>query len=87
MMEGAVSLGFSFADAKELVMRAFDSSLALLRFSHKHPAELKMDIASPGGTTIAGLGAMEEMGVRAALIHTLRACYERSKEMSRQSPL
>ena len=84
MMEGAVSLGFSFADAKELVLKSFEGTIHLLRYSGKHPAELKMDISSPGGTTIAGLGAMEDQGIRAGLIHTLSACCKRSRQMGEE---
>jgi len=84
MMEGGVALGFSFDDAKELVIKAFEGAIALLKDSGKHPAELKMQISSPGGTTIAGLNEMEKQGVRSGLIKTLFACYHRASEMAEQ---
>ncbi len=46
--------------------------------SGKHPAELKLQVASPGGTTIAGLKVMEEEGVRSGILSTLNACYEKA---------
>lgn len=84
MMEGGVSLGFSFADSEKLIIKAFEGTLALLKASGKHAAELKMQISSPGGTTIAGLNEMEQQGVRSGLIQTLFACYHRAQEMGKQ---
>jgi pyrroline-5-carboxylate reductase len=46
--------------------------------SRGNPAELKQQISSPGGTTIAGLKVMEEEGVRAGILSTLNACYEKA---------
>ena len=48
----------------------------------KHPAELRDQVTSPGGTTIAGIYAMEKRGIRAALIDGVKACLDRSDEMS-----
>lgn len=84
MMEGGVALGFSFKDSTELVIKAFEGAIALLKATGSHPAELKMQISSPGGTTIAGLNEMELQGVRSGLIKTLFACYHRSVEMSKE---
>jgi len=49
----------------------------------KHPAELKDMVASPAGTTIAGLAVLEARGFRSALIDAVRAAAERSKELNR----
>jgi pyrroline-5-carboxylate reductase len=53
----------------------------------KHPAELKDQVASPGGTTIAGLHALETGGFRAALMNAVVAAASRSAELSQQYPL
>ena len=84
MMEGGVALGFSFKDSSQLVIKAFEGAIALLKETGKHPAELKMQISSPAGTTIAGLNELELQGVRSGLIKTLFACYHRSVEMSKE---
>ena len=55
-----------------------------MRESGKHPAELKLQISSPGGTTIAGLKVMEEEGVRSGIVHALVACYEKALELAKK---
>jgi pyrroline-5-carboxylate reductase len=47
----------------------------------KHPAELKDAVASPGGTTIAGLRALEQNGIRAGLIDAVSAAALRSSQL------
>lgn len=84
MIEAGVSLGFSFNDAKELVFKVFEGSIGLLKELKMHPDELKMQISSPGGTTIAGLREMEKQGVASGIIETMFACYHKAVEMKKQ---
>jgi len=50
-----------------------------------HPAELKDMVASPGGTTIAGLEALERAGIRSALLGAVRAATLRAREMNAEA--
>jgi len=50
----------------------------------KHPAELRDQVTSPGGTTIAGIYAMEQGGLRAALIDGVKACLDKSDAMAKK---
>ncbi len=81
MIDGSIHLGFNAAEAREFVLKTMEGAVALMRESGKHPAELKLDISSPGGTTIAGLKVMEAQGVRSGIIHTLIASYEKALNM------
>ena len=81
MIDGGVHLGFTSSEAREIVLKTMEGAIALMRETGKHPAELKLQISSPGGTTIAGLKAMEEAGVRAGIMKAMVACYEKALSM------
>jgi pyrroline-5-carboxylate reductase len=81
MIDGGVHLGFTAKESKEIVLKTIEGALALMRETGKHPAELKLQIASPGGTTIAGLKVLEEEGVRSGIVHALVACYEKAQRL------
>jgi len=49
--------------------------------SGQHPGALKDMVATPGGTTIAGLTVLEESGFRSALINAVRAAARRAQEL------
>jgi pyrroline-5-carboxylate reductase len=81
MIDGGVHLGFTVSEAREFAMKTMEGAVALMRESGKHPAELKLNIASPGGTTIAGLKVLEEEGVRAGIVEAMVACHEKALSM------
>ncbi len=85
MIDGGVNLGFTPQEAREIVLKTMEGAIAMLRESGKHPAELKLQVSSPGGTTIAGLNVMEETGVRSGIIQTLAACHEKALSMMKES--
>lgn len=86
MIEAGILMGFTAVEAEELVLKTLEGSVALLRASNKHPAELKWDIASPGGTTIAGIKEMEEKGVRAGIAAAMLAAYRRNQVLLGENP-
>lgn len=57
----------------------------LLRESGKHPAQLRSDVCTPGGTTIYGLHALEQGGVRAATMSAVESATDRARELGRKS--
>jgi pyrroline-5-carboxylate reductase len=81
MIDAGVAMGFAAKDARDLVCQMLQGSLTLLEKTEKHPGELKWQITSPQGTTIAGLRKLEESAVRGGIMNTFLAAYERSKEL------
>ena len=59
----------------------------MVKQTGQHPALLREAVASPGGTTIAAIEALEHGGLRAALIAAVRAATERAREMGQKPPV
>lgn len=57
----------------------------LLRDSGKHPAQLRSEVCTPGGTTIFGLHTLEQGGVRAATMSAVESATERARELGLKS--
>ncbi len=81
LIDGGVAVGLSRAIATKLALQTLRGTAQLLQESNLHPAELKDRVTSPGGTTIAGIAALERSGFRAALMEAVRAAYQRSCEL------
>lgn len=82
MIDSGIAMGIASKESQEIVYQMLQGSLTLLKETHKHPGELKWQITSPGGTTIAGLKRLEEQGLRGNVINTFLAAYERARELS-----
>lgn len=82
MIEGAVTLGLTRAQATEMVTQTFTGASAMLA-SGDHPALLREQVTSPGGTTAAALATLEEHGLRTAFLAAMRAARDRSAELGR----
>lgn len=80
MAEGAMSAGLGEDDARELALRTLVGTAKLIDYGLS-PNELIKMVATPGGTTEAGLRKFEEMGLRAVVIEAIRAAEKRSKEL------
>jgi pyrroline-5-carboxylate reductase len=81
MADGAVASGLPRAQALHLAHRTLAGTAALLHEQQLHPAQLKDMVTSPGGTTIAGVRALESSGLRSALIEAVVAAAERSRAL------
>ncbi len=82
LSDGGVLHGLSRADATRMAAQTLLGSARMILESGQHPAELKDRVCSPGGTTIAGVNALEEGGFRAAAIDAVSRASHRSKELS-----
>ncbi len=81
MIDAGVHMGFARRDAEKMVLQTIEGSVALMRTAGKHSAELKNQVTSPGGTTAAGLYALEKASLRAIISDAIFAAYRRSQEL------
>ncbi len=83
MADGGVRMGLPRDMALKMAAQTVLGSAKLVLETGKHPAVLKDQVCSPGGTTIEAIAMLEAGGLRSALIEAVTASSERSKELGR----
>ncbi|OPX84679.1 MAG: Pyrroline-5-carboxylate reductase [Pelotomaculum sp. PtaB.Bin104] len=81
-VDGAVRLGLPRDTARILIAQTMAGAAKMVLETGEHPGKLKDMVTTPGGTTIAGLFALEEGGARALMMKAVAAATARSREMS-----
>lgn len=81
LADGAVYAGLPRAKAQRYAAQMLLGMAKLALASDEHTGALKDAVCSPGGTTIAGVRALEERGFRAAAMNAVIAAYERTKKL------
>ncbi len=82
LADGGVRLGLTREVALRLAAQTVKGAAEMVLTTGDHPGVLKDRVASPGGTTIAGLHVMENHGVRGALISAVEAAARRAAELA-----
>jgi pyrroline-5-carboxylate reductase len=86
LADGGVLMGLSRELALKLAVHTVRGAAELCRQRGDHPARLREEVASPGGTTIHGLRALEAGGFRAALIAAIEAASDRATKLGKEGP-
>ena len=83
LSDGAVSCGVPRDKAAVYAAQTILGSAKMLQNSGKHPEKLKDEVCSPGGTTIAGVMALEKMKFRSAAASAVCAAYEKTAKLKK----
>lgn len=82
LSDGGVAAGLPRPLALSLAVQTVAGAAEMASATSEHPAVLREMVTSPGGTTIAGLAALEARGVRSAFLEAVRAATLRAEELS-----
>ena len=77
MADAVVKHGMPRQTAYEFIARTVIGAGKMVLETKEHPGQLKDKVCSPGGTTIAGVAALEEYGFRNAVIKAVDACFDK----------
>ena len=81
LIDAGVHMGFSRHVAQELVHQTLLGAVLFARESHKHPAELRNMVTSPGGTSAEAIYQMEKGSLRTVLSKAVWAAYQRAESL------
>lgn len=85
LIDSGVLMGLTREQAKTLAVETVIGSAEMLKQTGEHPAKLRNDVTSPGGTTAAALFELEKSGVNGILMTAIQAAKRRSIELNRNS--
>jgi pyrroline-5-carboxylate reductase len=85
LADGGVKAGLPRNVAQGLAAQTVFGAAKMVLETGRHPAELKDSVASPAGTTVAGLAVLERGGFRAAAIDAVVAAADRAKELGKKT--
>lgn len=83
LADGGVECGLPRGTAQVLAAQMLAGTAELILQTGTHPGVLKDQVCSPGGSTIAGVHALEEKGFRSACMDAVRAAYLRTRELGK----
>ena len=85
MADAGVGLGLSREQALQMAAQTFQGASQMVLETGEHPARLRDAVCSPGGSTIAGVNRLEQVGLRGDIIAGVEAAYKRTQEMGQEA--
>ena len=82
-IDAGVHLGLPRRIAEEMVLQTIKGSVSFYDQNHSHPARLRNQVTSPGGTSATALYYLEKMGFRTAISRAVWAAFTRSQELGK----
>jgi pyrroline-5-carboxylate reductase len=82
LADGAVEAGLPRDKALKYAVHTVLGSAAMIKETKIHPGELKDRVASPGGTTIAGIAALEKGAFRGTVMSAVKAAFDKAKKIN-----
>lgn len=86
LIDAGVHMGFPRRIAEQLVLQTIKGSADFYEQAGRHPATLRNQVTSPGGTSAEALYYLEKAGFRTAISRAVWAAYQRSLELGREKP-
>ncbi|HSO12117.1 MAG TPA: pyrroline-5-carboxylate reductase [Anaerolineales bacterium] len=86
LIDAGVHMGFPRRIAEQLVLQTIRGSASYYHHAERHPATLRNQVTSPGGTSAEALYYLEKAGFRTAISRAVWAAYQRSLELGREKP-
>ena len=83
LADGAVACGVPRAQALEYAAATMIGAGQMYLQTRQHPGQMKDMVCSPGGSTIAGVLALEQHGFRGAIMECVKAAYHRNQELGK----
>jgi len=81
LADGGIRAGLPADKALRYAAQTVIGAAAMVQETGKHPGELKNMVTSPGGTTIAGIAALEDGAFRSTVIKAVEAAWKRAIEL------
>lgn len=81
MADAGVECGLARHKALEYAIQTLSGAAELMQSTGKHPAVLKDEVCSPGGSTIEGVHALEDNGFRGTVMSAVKASFEKTKKL------
>jgi pyrroline-5-carboxylate reductase len=87
LIDAGVHMGFPRRISEQLVLQTIKGSTSFYEQAERHPATLRNQVTSPGGTSAEALYYLEKAGFRTAISRAVWAAYQRSLELGKEQQI